>query len=169
MATAPADPPASPPAGPPSAEGAIDIAASPEAVYAIISDPERMAQVAEETARILHRRRSVGRVGSRWVGINRNGWHVWPTLTRVTDADPGVRFAFEVGELGIPVARWQYDLSPTDDGVRVTERTWDRRPAWFVTASAPFTGVQDRDVRNTANIAATLARLKDAAEAPGAG
>ena len=152
------------PTAPASAEGTIEIAASPDAVYAVVSDPDRMSAVAEETARILHRRASVGRVGSRWVGLNRNGWRVWPTMARVTDAEPGVRFAFEVGELGIPVARWQYDLEATDGGVRVTERTWDRRPGWFAAATVPFTGVADRDGQNARNIAATLARLKAAVE-----
>jgi hypothetical protein len=120
--------------------------------------------VAEETTRILHRRASVGRVGSRWIGLNRNGWRVWPTMTRVTDAEPGVRFAFEVGELGIPVARWQYDLHPTDGGVRVTERTWDRRPGWFAALTVPFTGVARRDDQNERNIMATLTRLKTVVE-----
>jgi hypothetical protein len=153
------------PISPPSAEGTIDIAADLQAVYAIVIDPDRMAEVAEETARILHRRSSIGQVGSRWVGLNRNGWRVWPTMARITDADPGRLFAFEVGELGIPVARWQYELEPIEGGVRVTERTWDRRPGWFAAATVPFTGVADRDGQNTRNIAATLERLKGAAEA----
>ena len=149
----------------PTASGSIEIAATPDAVFGIISDPLRLTDVAAETVRILHRRASVGRVGSRWVGLNRHGWRVWPTTTRVTDAEQGRRFAFEVGMVGIPVSRWQYDIEASGDGVRVTEAMWDRRPDWFGPLTVPFTGVPDRVPANTDNIARTLAALKATAEA----
>lgn len=163
MSTAPGTSP-TPPAEPPAATGAIEVAAPPGAVYGVISDPARLVQVAEETRTILHRRSQVGRVGSRWVGVNRRGRHVWPTMARVVEAEPGRAFAFEVGELGIPVALWRYALEPTATGTRVVESTWDRRPRWFAVATAPLTGVSDRADVNTGNIEATLARLKAVVE-----
>jgi hypothetical protein len=47
----------------------------------------------------------------------------------------------------------------------VTESMWDRRPGWVKGPGRYVTGIQDRIGTNTANIAATLARLKARAEA----
>ncbi|MBJ8344725.1 SRPBCC family protein [Antrihabitans sp. YC2-6] len=148
----------------PSATGTIEVAAPAAAVYAVVSDPAQLVTVAEETTKIVHRRARVGQVGARFMGINRRGWRLWPTLSKVTDADPGRRFAFEVGEFGIPVSRWQYDIESTATGCKVTESTWDRRPNWFKPVTVPFTGVRDRPIVNAQNIAKTLARLKDHVE-----
>ena len=150
----------------PSATGQIEIDVRPEVAYALVSDPARMTEVAAETRKVLRRESTVGRVGSRFVGFNRNGWHVWPTLGKVAEADPHRRFAFEIQAApGVPVARWQYDIEPTEAGCRVIESTWDRRPEWFIPATRPLTGVADRDSVNTRNIAATLGRLKAKLEA----
>lgn len=148
----------------PTATGSIEIDTTPAAVYKIVSDPNELVSVSEETTKIVHRRSRVGVVGARFVGINRRGFHLWPTFSKVTDADVGRRFAFEVSEFGIPVSRWQYDIEPTPAGCRVVESTWDRRPRWFATATVPFTGVKDRPTVNDANIATTLSRLKDRLE-----
>lgn len=150
----------------PDATGQIDIDAPAEAVYAFLSDPSRMPEIAEETRKVLRRGSNSARVGSRFMGINRHGRHVWPTLGKVTDADRGRRFAFDIEAVpGVPVARWQYDIEPTANGCRVVESTWDKRAPWFVSATTPITGVPDRVSTNTRNIATTLGRLKTAIEA----
>lgn len=143
----------------PAATGSITISASPERVYDLVSNPKKIVEFAEETFKIF----TVGK--ARWIGFNRNGWHVWPTVTKIIEASPGREFTFEVGEFGIPVSRWQYKFEPVDGGVQVTESTWDRRPKWFATATIPFTGVKDRPTTNTANIELTLRKLKGIAEA----
>lgn len=156
----------SPAVKPADATGQIDIDAPAAHVWAFVSDPGRMAAIAEETIRVVRRGSGAGRVGARFVGINRNGRHVWPTIAKVTDADPGQRFAFEVEAVpGVPVARWQYDIEPTATGCRVIESTWDRRASWFARVAGPITGVPDRVATNSRNIAATLDRLKAAVEA----
>jgi hypothetical protein len=98
-------------------------------------------------------------------GTNRNGFRRWTTTCRVTDADPGRAFAFDVSYLGVPVAHWRYDISPCEGGCRVTEGTWDRRPGWFVKPGGLATGVMDRNSANGDHIKATLKRLKEKAEA----
>lgn len=150
----------------PDATGQTEIEASPEAVYAFLSDPARMSEIAEELVKVVRRDATAGQVGSRFVGFNRNGKRLWPTLGKVTDAESGRRFAFEVEAVpGLPVARWQYDIEPTESGCRVTESTWDRRAKWLVPATTPLTGVADRVTVNTRNIEATLGRLKAKIEA----
>ncbi|MGW9046997.1 SRPBCC family protein [Streptomyces lydicus] len=67
--------------------------------------------------------------GARFRGHNRNGLRRWVTTSRITDADPGRRFAYEVtAPLGVPVSRWQYDIAPSAKGCTVTETTWTRGP-----------------------------------------
>ncbi|MGW5740238.1 SRPBCC family protein [Amycolatopsis sp. NPDC003861] len=151
----------------PNATGRIEIDAAPEAVYSLVSDPGQLAGLAEEYAG----HRWVGEadgpaVGAKFRGRNQRGFRRWSTLSTITDADPGRRFGFEVTSVaGLPVARWQYDFEPSRDGCVVVESMWERRPAWFKVATSTVTGVWDREQANTANIAATLARLKRAAEA----
>ncbi|MDS0134120.1 MULTISPECIES: SRPBCC family protein [unclassified Amycolatopsis] len=151
----------------PNATGRIEIDAAPEAVYSLVSDPGQLAGLAEEYAG----HRWVGgadgpAVGAKFRGRNQRGFRRWSTLSTITDADPGRRFGFEVTSVaGLPVARWQYDFEPARDGCVVVESMWERRPAWFKVATSTVTGVWDREQTNAANIAATLARLKRAAEA----
>jgi hypothetical protein len=63
----------------PDATGQIEIDASAEMVFAFLSDPANMGQIAEENRKVFRRASRVGKVGTRFVGVNRNGWHVWPT------------------------------------------------------------------------------------------
>jgi hypothetical protein len=150
----------------PNATGRIEIDAAPETVYSLVSDPGQLAGLAEEYAG--HRWVGTARepaVGAKFRGRNRRGLRRWSTLSTITDAEPGRRFGFEVTSVGLPVARWQYDFEPASDGCVVVESMWERRPAWFKVATSTVTGVWDREQANTANIAATLTRLKRAAEA----
>jgi len=150
----------------PDATGRIEIDAAPAVVYALVSDPGRLADLAEEY--VGHR--WVGdatgpAVGAQFKGSNRRGFRRWSTLSTITDADPGRRFGFDVtSTFGLPVARWQYDFEPAGDGCAVTESMWERRPAWFRVPTSTVTGVWDRATANTANIASTLARLKASVE-----
>jgi hypothetical protein len=151
----------------PSATGQITVNASPDRVYALISDLATLCSLAEETTRAaMLGGASSAAVGTRFRGTNKRGFRRWSTTSIVTDATPDTCFAFDVTSMGIPVSRWQYDISPTDEGCVVTESTWDRRPAWFLPIALLATGVPDRVTVNTANIAKTLQRLKEKAETP---
>jgi polyketide cyclase/dehydrase/lipid transport protein len=151
----------------PSASARTEVNASPEAVYALVSDLPGMARVAVE----VERGSWLGdvtqaRVGARFRGHNRRAWRRWTTVSTVTSAEPGRRFAFDVTVAGgIPVSRWQYDIEPTPDGCRVTEQTWDRRPSWLRPLTNFVTGVQDRGEVNSRNMESTLRRLKATVEA----
>jgi hypothetical protein len=101
-------------------------------------------------------------VGARFRGVNRNGWRRWVTTCRITAAEPGQRFAYEVRTpFMVPIARWQYDIQPAGDGCTVTESSWLRVPGWFVPIAIWITGEPDRAGVNKDNIATTLLRLKD--------
>ncbi len=148
------------------AEARVTIAASPEEVYALVTDLSTMAELAEETTAMAWLNDGACEPGAKFKGTNRNGSKTWSTTCTVTDAQPGKVFAFDVHSLVVPVAHWRYDISPIPEGgCRVTERTWDRRPGWFRKPAGWATGVKDRKAANASHIEATLQRLKAKAEA----
>jgi hypothetical protein len=147
----------------PMATGQVTIKATPAEVYNLISDPPVLASFTEEFFRARWRGGvTTASVGAQFSGTNRNGWRRWTTICRVTDADPGRRFAFEVRTpFNVPISRWQYDIEPTADGCTVTESNWLRVPPWFVPIAIWITGQPDRRATNNSNIATTLGRIKD--------
>lgn len=147
------------------ASAQVDIAAPAQDVYALVTDLPGMGRLAEENqGGSWLRGFDSAAVGARFRGHNRRGpLHWWTTVT-VTDADPGRRFGFDVHSLGLPIARWEYAIEPTENGCRVTESTWDRRPAWFKPIGGFATASMNRAAINQHNIERTLARLKATAE-----
>jgi hypothetical protein len=145
----------------PSASGRIEVNASPSQVYALVSDPGVLAELSDEyTGHRWLGGASGPAVGVRFRGSNRSGFRRWSTVSTVTDAVEGSRFAFDVRSFGQPVARWQYDIERDGDGCVVTEQTWERRSRWFKVVSSFATGVWRRDESNQASIDETLRRLK---------
>lgn len=143
----------------------MTISADPAAVYALLTDLSTFASLAEEAGAMDWHKGDRVVPGAMFKGHNRNSGKKWTTTCTVTDAEPGRVFAFDVKSLIIPVAHWRYDIAATDGGCTVTERTWDRRPAWFVKPAGVATGVRDRKTANAENIRLTLERLKAKAEA----
>lgn len=143
----------------------MQIDATAETVYGLITDLPTLASLAEEaTAMELKNGVTIAK-GAVFVGHNENGGKRWTTKCTVTDAEPGQAFAFDVRAAIIPIARWKYDIeAAADGGCRVTESTWDRRPGWFRKIGSLATGVPDRDAENKKNIELTLQRLKQRAE-----
>lgn len=149
----------------PSVTATVEIDASPDVVYGLITDLPTLASLAEEAMAMELRKGDSVTKGAVFVGHNENAGHRWSTKCTVTDAQPGRVFAFDVRYTGIPISRWQYDIVATDGGCRVTESTWDRRPGWFRKVAAMSTGVKDRAAANDEHIQLTLQRLKQRAEA----
>ncbi len=84
-----------------------DIAASPEAVYAAISDVTRMGEWSEECHTCAwHDGFDGPTVGAMFDGHNRNGAHEWTSQGKVIEADPGRSFTFEVSMMDIHYATW---------------------------------------------------------------
>lgn len=154
--------------GPASASAEVSIAATPEAVYALITDLPTLAALAEETHAMEWVSGTAAAPGAVFKGRNRNGAKKWTTKCTVTTAQPGRTFAFDVRSTGLPIAHWRYDITAAEGGCVVTEQTWDRRPGWFIPLAGLATGVSDRGSANAEHIKVTLARLKAMAES-GAG
>ncbi|SDP32703.1 Polyketide cyclase / dehydrase and lipid transport [Actinopolyspora xinjiangensis] len=148
----------------PTASAHVDVAASPEAVYRMLTDLDVLAEISEELESCAWLDASSLRPGARFRGFNRNGDKSWSTVATVRVAEGGRRFAFDVDDGDTPVSHWSYELVPTDEGCRVVESTWDRRPSWYTPVSAETTGESDREGANQRNIEHTLRALKKLAE-----
>jgi hypothetical protein len=74
-------------------------------------------------------------------------------------------FAWEVTYFRQPVARWEYRIEPTGDGIRLIEAVKDRRGPLLRAVSPLITGSPDRDKRNADTMETTLEAVKAAAEA----
>lgn len=142
-----------------------DIAASPDAVYAAISDVTRMGEWSEECYSCeWHEGFDGPEIGATFDGHNRNGEHEWTTQGKVVQAEPGRAFAFDCSMFDFHYSTWGYRIEPTATGCRVTEWSKDLRPESALEFSKQMSGVDDRTARNRSTISGTLERLAAALE-----
>ena len=145
------------------------VAASPDAVYALVSDVTRMGIWSPETTGCRWLGGATGpTAGARFRGANRKGWRRWSTTCTVTAADPGRRFSFEVRVGPLPIARWAYAFAAEGEGCRVTESWSDERPSWMRRIDPVVMDIADRAAHNRAGMEQTLDALARHAESAGA-
>lgn len=142
----------------------ISIAATPEAVYAVVSDVTRMGEWSPETVKCEWLDGATGpAVGAKFKGSNKRGWVRWSNTPVVIAAEPGKEFAFDVAE----DTRWRYTFEAEGDGTRVTEQfellvdlKW-----YYAFAEKYLMRVQDRKADLEAAMQTTLGRIKRIIEA----
>jgi uncharacterized protein YndB with AHSA1/START domain len=148
-------------------ERRIEVAAPPDAVWALVADVTRMGQWSPHTVQAQWIGPGEGdgpAVGRRFRGRNRLPIvRQWTSTATVTECEPGRRFAFAVGRnADDPNSVWTYDFEPTaGGGTRVTE-------GWRMVREPAIVLVYYRLIGQRRRIAAgveeTLRRLKVAAE-----
>lgn len=102
----------------------ITVDASPDEVYAVVSDVTRMGEFSPECVRCEWIDGATGpEVGARFRGYNSAGGFEWDVPCEVTRAEPGRVFEFGAGlpDLGERATIWTYTIEATDGGTRVTE------------------------------------------------
>ena len=72
----------------PSLEETVEVDATPERVWALVSDLRRMARWSPQLQRTFVRGDGTVRLGTRTVNVNRRGLLVWPTRAKVVRFDP---------------------------------------------------------------------------------
>ena len=144
-------------------EASIEINASPEAVYDLVSDLPRMGEWSPENTGGEWQGGGSGQVGDHFLGQNRAGERTWSAPVRVTQAERGRGFAFAVGPDDGPYVRWTYRLEPRGTGTRVTE-VWDVEKLPPAMQSATQAQLDERSRYTEAMLATTLAALKATAE-----
>lgn len=98
-------------------EDSIEIDAAPEKVWALISDLRRMGEWSPQARKVILR--GPVKLGATMLNINRAGWKVWPTRTKVVQLEANKEIAFKVLDNGTV---WSYSLEPTAAGTKLTER-----------------------------------------------
>ena len=146
--------------------GSVVIAASPQALYDMVSDITRMGQWSPVAKSCWWDEGDGPKVGAWFTGRNEApARDPWETRCQVAAADPGKEFAFIVGGTW---TRWGYAFSPVSGETVVTE-SWEMLPAGLERFDQRFGAgaadqVRDRYETARAGIATTLAAIKRAAE-----
>ena len=149
-----------------SVEVSTHIDASPEKVYALISDLPSMGKWSPECVRCDWLGGATAPApGVKFKGRNRIGWRRWSTTGTVVAAEPGKELAWDVSYGPMAVARWRYEIERDNGGSRVTEVFEDKRQFGIMKFLGIIaSGVGDRDAHNKAGMEQTLARIKAEAE-----
>ena len=136
------------------------IAASPEALYDIVSDLPKMGELSPENTGGMWVNGATGPdVGAEFRGTNSHSTKHWATSAIVERAERGHEFAFRVRVGPVKVARWAYRFEAVDGGTKVTE-TWDDMRNWLAKkAGMVASGVKDRETRNRDTMTVTLGNL----------
>lgn len=142
------------------------INATPDAVYALVSDLPRMGEWSPENTGGKWLGGATGAApGVKFKGTNKNGSKSWSTTAKVVEATPGSSFVFDVAVGPIKVARWSYRITPAEGGCDVIEQWEDRRGGLAKKLGGTASGVTDRATYVVGNMKTTLENLKAAAEA----
>ena len=142
-----------------------DIAASPAAAFAALTDITRMGDWSPECVKAEWAEGfSELAVDAMFVGHNKNGDKEWTTDAKIVELLQDERFVFDCLARDFHFATWGYAIEPTAGGCRVTEFTQDLRPEAALERSAQISGVSDRLTHNRAGMEATLERLANAIE-----
>lgn len=144
-------------------EASIDIAAAPEKVWSVLSDLGRMPEYSPTTLKVI----PLGGVrdGAFTININKDGWKVWPTTSKIVRFEPNKVLAFRMNENRTV---WSYVLEPTATGTRVVERR-DVHPKGVPAPirgaiSVALGGEQQFETDLVRGMNETLARIKAVAE-----
>lgn len=146
----------------------MSIAATPESLYAIVSDVTRTPELSPEVVKCSWIKGATGPVvGARFRAINNAGrGPKWPNTPVVVTADPGRAFAFARTEPFAGTVEWRYTFEGEGSGTRVTESyavTKDLTVVgWFIIGT--LYGLKDRRGDLRRGMEETLHRLAKLAE-----
>ena len=139
------------------------IEASPEALYALISDVTRTPEYSPEVVKCTWKKGATGpAVGARFKAINHAGRVPdWPNSPVVTVAEPGRAFAFERTEIGGGTIEWRYTFEPQGTGTLVTESYTVLKKVnalgWFIIDT--LAGLKDRRTDLNVGMTTSLERI----------
>lgn len=136
------------------------IAAAPEAVWALVSDPTRMGEWSPENvgAKWLGEATRAA-VGAQFRGANQNGRIKWKTKCTVTECAENEAFAFDVKTGPMPLARWAYRLRSVEGGTEVTEEWTSKEAKWMETVASKVIKIDSRSEFNRSSMETTLAAM----------
>ncbi len=143
----------------------IEIDASPQAVYALVSDLPRMGEWSPENQGGEWMNGGTGQAGDWFLGHNKSGEREWSREAEIAVAKVGSEFTFVVGGVEDNCTWWSYEMAGSDTGgTTLTERWWfvNKTPAL---QAATEEQLQGRIAMTLGSMETTLAALKATAEA----
>lgn len=138
-----------------------EVAASPEKVWALVTDLPRMGEWSPENqgGEWLDGA-TCAVVGARFKGNNKNGDKSWQATVTVDVCDAPHKFVFSLKYKEMHLSDWVYEIEPLPIGCRVTH-AWVEGPQWaeFAPLGKGISGVDDRASHNLRNMGVTLDNL----------
>jgi hypothetical protein len=144
----------------------LEIRSTPERVYDMVADITRMGEWSPECYRCewIGDHSQAG-VGARFMGYNRSGLFRWSNVSEIVVADRGRELAWIMGGPEKSYSSWRYAFEAVPSGTLVTESFRSLRHTLLGRLGAlPLGGERKREQLLRAGLAATLERLKVAAE-----
>lgn len=146
-------------------EATTDIAATPQEVWAVITDPRALGGLSDQVLRTHVVGTAPVGLGTRTINVNRRGPLLWPTRAKVVRFEPHRDYAFRVKGNG---TIWSFELAPSaSGGTTVTHRREAPQGATAISRTLQdkvLGGVADFDREMEAGMAVTLERLKAVVE-----
>lgn len=140
------------------------IEATPDEVWAALTDLRRMPEWSPELVRMVPLKPGGLKIGQQYLGINKRKAAIWPTRSVVVTLEPGRTLAWDTKSSG---ARWIYELQPDGTGTRVVHRRPVPKKITLLSrlyAPVALGGSDGHADELEAGMARTLERLKAALE-----
>lgn len=143
----------------------VQVAAPPEAVYAVVSDVTRTGEWSPTCRQCRWEEGDGPVVGAVFVGRNETPDRTWETRSTVTAAEPGRAFAWHVAAGWV---RWRYELEPAEGGTRLTQH-WEVTPTGVAGfeeryGEEAWTQLEQRRQSAVGDMPRSLATIKEIAE-----
>ena len=143
----------------------IEIEASPERVWSLVSDPTLMPKWSPQCRKMIVRGSGPVGVVTTTINFNRRGILWWPTRAKIKEFEPNRKFSFKIAENG---TIWSFELEPTATGTKLSQAR--RAPDGVSDLSNFLTrnvlgGTDNFEAELELGMKQTLARIKAAAEA----
>lgn len=156
----------------PTTEASTTIAATPAAVWSLVSDIQLPARFSTEFQGADWLDGVTGAAaGNRFVGRNAHpATGSWETTAVITEFEPDHRFGYVIGEPAHPSSAWRFTIEPAGEGITLTH--WMRMGPASSGINYAIEAMPDKEHRilerrlaeHRSNMEATLAGIKALAE-----
>uniref|UniRef100_UPI003D8C4EB5 SRPBCC family protein n=1 Tax=Gordonia sp. B7-2 TaxID=3420932 RepID=UPI003D8C4EB5 len=103
----------------PDFDAEVTIHATADRVWQLLSDPRTMPEASPELFAITRRRKGAFESGETYIGWNRSGFIIWPTINNVVSVIPGRELSWHTKTSG---ATWTYSIASDGESTILREQ-----------------------------------------------